>query len=78
MTIDCKAAIENLYRYIDRELDEHEYEEVQRHLDACPPCARFFRFEAGLLTTVGKACRKEKAPPSLVDKISRVQESQLL
>ena len=78
MMIDCKSAVENLYSFLDRELEDSEYAEVQRHLDACPPCARFFNFEAGLLTTVGDCCRAEKAPDELIEKILAVQENQVI
>ncbi len=77
MSIDCQTAVEKLYKFLDRELEPSEYAEVQRHLDACPPCARFFNFEAGLLTTVGKCCRKQKAPADLLKKILEVQENRV-
>ena len=76
MTMDCKSAIEKLYQYLDRELTVEEHREVKQHLDACPPCAQFFRFEEGLLSIVGDICRKQHAPESLRTKVQELQASQ--
>lgn len=68
--IDCSTAIERLYSYLDRELSEEEIEEVDRHLAKCPPCARFFNFEAGILRLVAARARETCAPPELRMRIS--------
>lgn len=68
--IDCSTAIERLYGYLDRELTDEEREEVERHLAKCPPCARFFNFEAGVLHLVAARVRETCAPPELRTRIS--------
>ncbi|MFW6074063.1 MAG: mycothiol system anti-sigma-R factor [Chloroflexota bacterium] len=68
--IDCRTAVEHLYRYLDRDLSEAEMHDIQAHLDQCPPCAKFFRFEAGVLRLVGDACRSTTAPPELRARIT--------
>lgn len=69
MMTKCKTTIERLYPYLDRELSTQEIEEIREHLDACPPCARHFQFEAGVLRFVGAACRSVEAPAELRAKI---------
>jgi mycothiol system anti-sigma-R factor len=61
--------IERLYPYLDRELTEDELGEVQDHLNRCPPCAKHFDYEAGVLRFVGDAGRSVCAPQRLLEKI---------
>ena len=67
--INCKTTVDRLYKYLDRELTEREVEEVQEHLDYCPPCAKYFAFEAGVLRFIGDACRSVSAPENLRGKV---------
>lgn len=62
---NCRMVIERLYPYLDRELSEAEVKEIHEHLSRCPPCAKHFDFEAGMLRIVGDACRSVAAPPDL-------------
>jgi len=66
---NCKHTIENLYRYLDRDLSVEEMREVSEHLRRCPPCAKHFHFEEGVLRLVSEACRKQHAPEHLKAKI---------
>jgi anti-sigma factor (TIGR02949 family) len=73
--IDCRADIKcrethaRIHRYLDRDLTPDEMAEVRAHLERCPDCAKHFRFEHGVITTVGSICRKVQAPPTLVAKV---------
>ena len=67
--INCKTTVERLYPYLDRELSELELVEVREHLALCPPCAKHFEFESGMLRIVGDACRSVEAPDGLKAKI---------
>ncbi|MBX6341808.1 MAG: mycothiol system anti-sigma-R factor [Thermomicrobiaceae bacterium] len=69
---DCQKVMERLYHYLDRELSEGEVEEVQRHLDACPPCRDRFTFEENVLRLVGDCARHVTAPPELVERVRRL------
>lgn len=72
MVLDCDEVVDRLYAYLDRELTAEEQAEVQRHLDACPPCKDRFRFEENVLRLVGRCARQLSAPPSLVDRVRRM------
>lgn len=70
--IDCRTAVDKLYGYLDRELSPEETQAIQEHLAACPPCARYFRFEQGVLRFVGDACRKTTAPSALKSRVAEL------
>lgn len=69
---NCREAVNRLYEFIDRELSLQELEEVQRHLDHCPPCLDLFRFEENVLTFVGEKCREVSAPSQLRDRVRKM------
>jgi anti-sigma factor (TIGR02949 family) len=58
----CAACEEVLQPFLDRQLSEAERIEAQRHLDACPFCAKRFRFEESLREVVRVASFEEMAP----------------
>ncbi len=66
--MNCSEVAVLLDQYVDRELSTEEIVEVQRHLEACPPCLSLFHFEAGVRRLVRHACN-ESAPDSLRERI---------
>jgi mycothiol system anti-sigma-R factor len=69
---NCQEAIHRLSPYLDRELDVDEQAAVAQHLDECGHCARFFRFEANILTLIGQRLAHTQAPPTLRAQISQL------
>jgi anti-sigma factor (TIGR02949 family) len=49
---NCGEAVQELYSFLDGELDHEHHSAVQAHLDSCPSCVAAFRFENMLRTTV--------------------------
>lgn len=70
--LNCDETMDRLYAYLDRELTDAELAEVQRHLDACPPCQHRFTFEQNVLRLVGECARNLAAPPDLVERVRRL------
>jgi mycothiol system anti-sigma-R factor len=68
----CEKCEEMLQPFLDRELDEFERREAQAHLDACPYCARRYRFEADLRVFVRNAC-DEPMPAELKAKLASLR-----
>jgi anti-sigma factor (TIGR02949 family) len=68
----CEKCEEMLQPFLDRELDESERREAQAHLDACPYCARRYRFEADLRVFVRNAC-DEPMPAELKAKLASLR-----
>lgn len=60
--IDCQEALENLYAYLDGELDDVREEEVRAHLDQCAPCLGVSRFETAFLRFLEARARSKGAP----------------
>jgi len=58
----CARCEELLQPFLDRELDELERAEAERHLSVCDYCRRRYRFEEHLRRFVRQAAAEEIAP----------------
>ena len=65
---DCGDALQNLYLFIDREIDEATWEEVQSHLDSCSDCLTEYDLEQVVRSLVSRSCQ-EAAPEPLRQKV---------
>ena len=70
--INCQEAAKKLYEYLDRQLTDAEAAEVRQHLERCPPCQDYFRFEKGVLTRVSQVCREVEVPATLVERVRKM------
>jgi anti-sigma factor (TIGR02949 family) len=61
---DCGDAQDQIYEFIDSELDEETAESVRQHLEDCPPCFDSFEFERRLKLVIRK-CLTEEMPDRL-------------
>jgi mycothiol system anti-sigma-R factor len=67
-TPECRAALHELYGYLDGELTDERRAAIHRHLDECQPCAEPYDFEAELREVVRRKCQ-EQVPASLMAKV---------
>jgi anti-sigma factor (TIGR02949 family) len=68
----CAKCEELLQGYLDRELDEAEHAEAERHLAGCDYCRRRYRFEESLRRYIRTtAC--ERMPPGLLEKLAELR-----
>ncbi len=65
----CQEAVDQLYEYLDAQLDNANAEQVQKHLDLCKLCCDHFEFEKQMKGLVHNSCVNQKAPSFLKDKI---------
>ncbi len=65
---DCKAAVEELYQFLDGELTDEKRASITGHLDACAPCLDAFEFHSELKAVVSQKCRTE-LPTGLRDRV---------
>lgn len=72
--LNCDEVAERLYSYLDRELSPEEMAAVQRHLDTCPRCRRWFVFEENILRLVGECARRVRAPEELAARIRELRQ----
>lgn len=65
---DCEKALENLYLFIDREIDTASCDEIQTHIDECTTCLTEYDLERVVKTLVSRSC-SEIAPDPLREKV---------
>ena len=70
--MNCNEAVENLWQYLDRELDGDAVAEVERHLRECRECFSKAEFERRLRALLQRSCGCEHAPPALRDRLHRL------
>lgn len=62
--ISCEELVEQLFVYLDRELDTRAYAEFDHHLERCRDCFSRVEFEQRLRDRVGEA-GTQQAPERL-------------
>jgi len=72
--IDCLEAIDNLYAYLDGELDDQDVlVRFQAHLDHCRSCYSRAEMEKELNRRIRKSCTNQ-APASLQHRLQNLLE----
>jgi mycothiol system anti-sigma-R factor len=67
--VDCADVIEQVYLYLDGELDDTARHKVREHLDECAPCLRQFGIEQDVKALVARCCGRDPAPEGLKDRV---------
>lgn len=65
---DCSKALDNLYLFLDHELDDASWDEIHTHIADCGPCLSAFDLESVVKKLVSRSC-VEKAPEPLRDRV---------
>ena len=68
-TDDCEHVLEQVYQFIDHELDTASSDAIRQHLVACEPCLEHFDVEQAVKSLVSKCCGGDTAPHHLRDKV---------
>lgn len=66
---DCEQVLDRMYAFLDSELPEADSDQIRQHLVDCEPCLDQFDIEQTMRQLVGRCCRSETAPPSLIEKV---------
>ncbi len=75
---DCRQVLEDVYLYLDGELDDARSQLVREHLDECSPCLRVFGLEHEVKLLVARCCGSDRAPATLrVSVMTRITEARL-
>ncbi|MCB0917335.1 MAG: mycothiol system anti-sigma-R factor [Actinobacteria bacterium] len=73
--MDCREVLDQVYEYLDGELDADAVAAVKSHLDACSHCLREFGLEDAIRHLVAKSCGCQTAPTGLRNQIlTRITE----
>jgi mycothiol system anti-sigma-R factor len=67
---DCSETLHELYHFLDGELTQAKRDEIQRHLEDCPPCFEAYDFEAEIKQYVAQKCR-DRMPDALRARIAQ-------
>ncbi|AXT85602.1 mycothiol system anti-sigma-R factor [Aeromicrobium sp. A1-2] len=65
---DCVKALENLYLFLDEEIDTASCAEIQTHIDECTACLSEYDLERVVKSLVSRSC-SEVAPQPLREKV---------
>ena len=65
---DCGEVLEQLFFFLDNELDNANHHQIQHHLDECGPCLAKYDLERLVKSLVARSC-SESAPDALRDKV---------
>jgi mycothiol system anti-sigma-R factor len=68
---ECGDAQDQIYQYLDAELDEATAASVREHLDDCDGCSDSFEFERRLKSLV-RECLTEDMPETLEQKVKQL------
>ncbi len=66
---DCTKVLEQVYRFLDDELDTASGDAIREHLAACEPCMDHFDVEQAVKALVHRCCGNDRAPDALRAKI---------
>ena len=66
---DCADVIEQVYLYLDGEIDDDTRHKVREHLDECAPCLRKFGLEQDVKALVARCCGSDTAPEGLKERL---------
>jgi mycothiol system anti-sigma-R factor len=61
----CTEVIEQVYLYLDGEINDEGRAKVREHLDECAPCLRQFGLEQDVKALVARCCGGDTAPDAL-------------
>jgi len=67
--VPCAEVIEQVYLYLDGEIDDAGRRKVRDHLDECAPCLRQFGLEQDVKALVARCCGGEIAPDGLKQRL---------
>jgi mycothiol system anti-sigma-R factor len=65
---NCETALQNLYLFLDEEIDTASIEDIQSHIDNCSSCLTAYDVERVVKALVSRSCA-EKAPAPLRERV---------
>lgn len=65
----CSEVLEEVYLYLDGEMDAERCAHIREHLDECGPCLREFGVEQEVKALLARSCGCESAPSELKSRL---------
>lgn len=63
--VDCRTILEEVFLYLDGEIDHARRLVIREHLDDCGPCLRKYGLEQEVKLLLARCCKSDRAPESL-------------
>ncbi len=60
--IDCEQVLEQIWSFLDGEMDERAYLEIRAHVAECTGCGPKYEFQRKLLALIEAKCREGPIP----------------
>jgi hypothetical protein len=70
----CRGLVDLLCDYLEGDIQQNEREEIDRHMDDCPPCLGFMKTYRKT-TEICKTLRPEDIPQHLKEKLEEILKS---
>lgn len=67
--MDCGHVIEQVYLYLDSEMEDDDCTMIRAHLDECAPCLRAFGLEHEIKMLIARSCGGDRAPDELKQRV---------
>jgi anti-sigma factor (TIGR02949 family) len=71
MSLDCQAAMRQLWDYLDQELTAHHMRLIREHLEACAECHPHADFAARFLEAIRHTREDVRLPEPLRERVCR-------
>jgi len=72
--IDCEQVLQLVWQFLDGEVDETHYHEIEIHITACAACGPRYEFQRRLLALIEMKCREGPVPGALKQRLFRLLE----
>lgn len=72
--VDCEQVLAQVWGYLDGEMDEGAYLQIQAHVAECQGCGPRYDFQRRLLALIEQKCREGPMPPGLRERLFRLLE----
>jgi mycothiol system anti-sigma-R factor len=71
----CSQVLDQVYVYLDGEIDPDDCEKIRQHLDECGPCLQQYGLDKAVKALVARSCGCDVAPEELrVKVLARIRE----
>ena len=67
--VPCTEVLATVYSYLDKEMEDTDYQQIRIHLEECGPCLREYGLEELVKKLVHKCCGQEAVPGELRAKV---------
>lgn len=72
--LDCEQVLAMVWGYLDGEIDEVRYREIQMHISMCAECGPRYEFQRRVLALVERKCKEGSFPQGLRQRLFRLLE----